>query len=618
MFDDSRLDEKPLAGRTAIVIVHGVQPHARYQIQDECATNLCAQLNADPYWKAGKPWTLDVVQPHVKKDAALQATITRVHRQDDFLGAAPFFDVVEAYWSPLDKGKANFAGILAWLLRTLFVPLNTTAAFSASTAKTAYDLAFTLVAALAGVSGLVASLYLLVIAANRVLVIQGCSASTGCAYLDALALWKASIPKDFSTPTLVALAITAAGGFLVVQALKGLWSLLFHWKASSPAHALKRLALIIAVGLVGGAVMLIVEKSYEQTSPGFAQAAYLFVFAAAVFETGRTILQQFFVYFLQDVMIYTTRDQNSDFYGLRSKILELVSAQIEAACSDDACDGRGYERVFVLGHSLGSTICLDAIIQFYQACRQGSKDWTSFQRLRGFVTFGTALEKTKYFTDTLDPSPSAAADQWRNDLYGTLFTLAPSVLDVSQRSSRTGIFWVNYWYPLDIVSNAIDSYRSYMRPGDPLHQASRIRRLVKAAIRATEIIAPVRVCRNEKREHPYVVSGIVPHNEYLHDDRFWQSKGAIVDADIKQPEDFREDRLGVLDIVARCAAADRSTKAVKAADEDFASSGKSGADAFSNVPVELSGDDIARRIQRLDPSQAGSYRDRYSAGERES
>ena len=547
--------DEPLSGRTAILVVHGVQPHAQYQIQDFCATNLRDQLNGDTYWKSVGQWDVDVVEPHTKPDAPLQATITRVHCKDDFAGSKPFFDIVEGYWSPLDKGRTNFAAVISWLLRTLVVPLNTTAAFAATTGKTVYDFGFILAAAFAGIGIVLGSLYLLIVAANSVLVAQGC-APAECAHLGTLDVWLTAVPKQFNPSTVSALAITAAGGFLVVQAVKGLLSLIFHWKASTPAHALKRLILILAVIAVGSLIMLLGQHIHFGASRaiGLTPAAF-FVAAAAAFEAGRSILQQFILNFFQDVMIYTTRDENSEFHDLRSRILGLVADRLEALCAPDACDGKGYERVFVLGHSLGATICLDALIQFYHRCQQGSRDWSEFQRVRGFVTFGAALEKTKYFFDVLDPSPSASTDQWRSDLYGAVFTLAPSALDIAVRDAKTGLLWVNYWYYLDAISNAMDSYSSYLCPGDPIHQASRIRQLIQAKVGPGTAIQPPRICRNEKRFHWYVPSEIVPHDEYLRDDRFWQTRGAVVDADVSNAEDYRPDRLGVLDIVARHATA---------------------------------------------------------------
>jgi hypothetical protein len=618
---DSVRDE-PLAQCTAILVVHGVQPHARYQIQDECATNLCAQLNDDPFWKTRGPWIADVVQPRTKKDAPLQATISRIHRKDEFAGSSPFFDVVEAYWSPLDKGKTNFARVISWLLRTLIVPLNTTAVYVASAWKTLYDFGFTLTAALLGLGFVLVSLYLVVLAANAVLIQEGCPPA-GCVRLDASALWSGTVLKGFDSWTLAALAITAVGGFLLVQALKGFLSLCFHWKASTPAHALKRLALVVVVGIVGYLIMLVGQWIHLDKSPALGVAAWWFVAAAALFELGRTILQGFVVNFFQDVMIYTTRDENSEFFELRAKILGLVGDQLEALCSDEACDGKGYDRVFVLGHSLGSTICLDAIIRFYQRCQQGSSDWNLFQRLRGFVTFGTSLEKTKYFFDVTDPSPCASTDQWRNDVYGVLMTLEPSVLDVLQRTKNTGILWVNYWYFLDVVSNAIDSYRSFLRPGDPLHQASRIRQLIAAKVRPGEAALPTRICRNEKRWRGYVTSEVIPHDEYLRDDRFWRSTRDIVDDDIKKPEEYRIDQLGVLDIVARHGVVATvpfvQPSALPPLDVTFKADGEEGgptdrveSEAAAGMPIELSDEQIERRIVRVDLLAAPSYRDHYS------
>ena len=68
------------------------------------------------------------MQPRGSADSQPLPTISRVHVQGDVDGTSnPFIDVVEAYWSPMDKGLTSAMGVLTWLLRALFVPLNTTA-----------------------------------------------------------------------------------------------------------------------------------------------------------------------------------------------------------------------------------------------------------------------------------------------------------------------------------------------------------------------------------------------------------------------------------------------------------------------------------------------------------
>ena len=147
-----------------------------------------------------------------------------------------------------------------------------------------------------------------------------------------------------------------------------------------------------------------------------------FVLAVLLVVAGKTLAQSWIVNFFGDVQIYTTRNENSGFFAMREAILECVSKTIIDACSTTANEGRGYERVFVLAHSLGSTIAMDALIRFSEAAEQAPELKAALRRVRGFVTFGTSLEKTKYFFDVNNPSPSLALEQWNDDLYGALFT----------------------------------------------------------------------------------------------------------------------------------------------------------------------------------------------------
>src|SRR6202034_726467 len=127
-----------------VVVIHGVMPRPRYGIQDLAARNLCLALEKDAHWSACGGWTSRVTNlkdPDVVQTLIPDPTISRVQVGDDEAPPlpTPFFDVIESYWSRLDKGKTTFASVSSWILQTLFVPLNTTARYAAPAVKTCYD-----------------------------------------------------------------------------------------------------------------------------------------------------------------------------------------------------------------------------------------------------------------------------------------------------------------------------------------------------------------------------------------------------------------------------------------------------------------------------------------------
>jgi hypothetical protein len=152
----------------------------------------------------------------------------------------------------------------------------------------------------------------------------------------------------------------------------------------------------------------------------------------------------FLAQFFGDVQIYRTHDENATFYALRRQILELVERTIVETIKAE------YDRVYVFAHRLGSTIGLDALVRIYNLRIETGVEEEHWRRIRGFVTFGTALEKTRYFIDAYGQSLSASLEEWQDDYYGVVFTPHEMVLTQSNDIAE-GIYWENYWYFWDFI-----------------------------------------------------------------------------------------------------------------------------------------------------------------------
>ncbi|MBV8338818.1 MAG: hypothetical protein JO343_02615 [Candidatus Eremiobacteraeota bacterium] len=181
----------------------------------------------------------------------------------------------------------------------------------------------------------------------------------------------------------------------------------------------------------------------------------------------------------------------------------------------------------VVAHSLGSTISMDALLNLHNLVEEGGLESDQWRRIRAFVSLGTALEKTKFFFDAQNPGLSASYQQWRSDLYGHLFTSDFHALQRDNSAANpltVGIYWANYWYYTDIVSNAIDSYRSDVQPGhalsalepSPLQDA-----FSPAALEKMNVVA-----QNARLGSRFAVPNplhIWVHSDYFGDDEFWRS-----------------------------------------------------------------------------------------------
>jgi pimeloyl-ACP methyl ester carboxylesterase len=192
--------------------------------------------------------------------------------------------------------------------------------------------------------------------------------------------------------------------------------------------------------------------------------AFVWVLALArVFFGGA---RRFLAEFIGDVQVYTNRDELSTHFVAREGVLTAAEQVFETV------DRRGYEGVVVVGHSLGSVVALDALE------RLDARDSDILSRVDAIVTFGTALEKVKYFFSRESDSYSAMAVRRLKEreraiaeaggiedirqsvaVAQSLQTLERAV-DLAGGKRRA---WVNLWYANDVVANPITSFGSENR-----------------------------------------------------------------------------------------------------------------------------------------------------------
>jgi hypothetical protein len=146
-----------------------------------------------------------------------------------------------------------------------------------------------------------------------------------------------------------------------------------------------------------------------------------------------------------------------------------------------------------------------------------------WNRIRGFVTFGTSLEKTRYFLDAYNPSFSASFAEWRDDYYGVLFDPDEAVLK-EPNGDDVGIYWANYWFFNDFISDRISTYCSIMKPGQEVSQSSDARRKVHAALGENEAAVGINVAQNRVSYRLPSPGHPILHGDYLDADWFWGGK----------------------------------------------------------------------------------------------
>ncbi|MDB5069453.1 MAG: hypothetical protein JWM87_564 [Candidatus Eremiobacteraeota bacterium] len=527
--------------RVAILAVHGVIPQTRYGFQDGVATALADRLSR--FAKSGT-WVATVIFPATGPSADPVAnerpTVVRVHRANENASTAiDAFDVHEAFWSPIDKGKTTAASVLGWLLRTIFLPFNTTARYLERPEKVIWDIAFILTTVVLGAALLAGAFAAFTWALGSTLQITsrnipdaGFAWHWPFVHADYGAAWDVlmhptSIPARLGPRAVFALVLGIAGAFLGAQAVRAAWSIGKNARdlLRDPIQFTSRIlatAILLALSLGG---LLYCYVTPVEGGHALSEPAVALVLTFLALSSGRTLVVWFIANFFGDVQIYTTRDENSEFFALRDTILKLVMRSIFQLI--DGSKPVRYERVYVLAHSLGSTIAMDAILHLHTLMLEGAVKKDDMARIRGFVTFGTSLEKTKYFTNVWSPTLSQPFQEWRDDLYGVLFTANHNVL-AARNDLANGIYWLNCWNFTDFVSDGISSYRSVIRPGESLMLAPGRRATLRNCAEKEKVAFAGRlVAMNRERWGPFnpLRLHVVTHSDYVDDDWFWIDAG---------------------------------------------------------------------------------------------
>ena len=483
--------------KNAVIAVHGISPHQRYEIQDAFASALCAALRDETAQDrsarlgAGAPkpagtWTTGIVWPKVTADQPIdeaQVLALRVECRDDGgrnVPCEPTVDVFEGYWSPVDKEQTTAWRVLSWLLGATFTPLENVG-IPATLSKTAYDLIFTGAA-------LVVGLALIIVVANS-----------------AVRAYQAYVTHVSSN--LWGLLIAAVGAYLLVQVVVRIWRLL-----KPGARLTWWNAAMIALMVVGGVALL----GWPTRGTPMSWAAVItgpsgwLMGAAFALRLLLSFASSFLVDTVGDIQTYTTHDENARYYQFRRRIIQAVGAVVTQVLRATDADGKAlYDNIFLVGHSLGATVLMDVIIAVHALVEEEGLPTEAWRRIRAFVTYGAALEKTRFFFDVRNPHLSDTLVRLRKDVYGHLFKADSAVLSGPPPHTDAppdGIFWTNYWYFTDVVANAIVSYASARVPGEDLTTPS------------AQSEHPV--CVNVRLRSPRT---LWPHSRYLGDAAFWHT-----------------------------------------------------------------------------------------------
>lgn len=525
---------RPSVQPFAIVGVHGIGKTQQYAFQDQLAAGLISYLDArEKNANSAHTWRSIVHWPEVEKSQGLpklEPSALRVYRDDETTPenpTSPVYDVYEGYWAPLTKGKTNAASLLSWLVGCTFLATSSTARVPATFWKFAWDVGYALIAFLIGLAFFVGATVAASVAWFHFLAVFAPNATT--LKWEDLAARPISEFASLPLPAYLQLIISVIIAYFFLQLVVIVYTVItthvrttrlrkdvenpkqgrFARKTDEALglHMLAAFASVVAVVLLFILDRAVLAWFQIPNSHELQQYAAWAVVAIALLLGVRYIANFAVDNVLGDIQVYTTHDTTAEFYAIRAAIIAAVAEALLGALEAVGPNRQPlYEKVHVLGHSLGATIALDTLIQLRHLVEERAIPEKTWNRLRSFTTFGSALEKTKFFFDVRHPTVSAAQDQWANDVYGRFFSCKPAVLSANPSGV---LYWSNRWYFTDIVANEIISYESEVPAG-------------ARSFRFTG--ASEKICENFKIPH----GGLWVHNDYLADPLFWLDVGPVL------------------------------------------------------------------------------------------
>lgn len=203
---------------------------------------------------------------------------------------------------------------------------------------------------------------------------------------------------------------------------------------------------VVFAGIVGVAAWMAWSIA---TIPGAgaavaARTGLAWVLLVAVSAYLRLVLVQY----LGDVAAYVMPYKLDAFSDVRREIKESAHRVLAAIYSMKREDGSfEYDKVVVVGHSLGSVVAYDTLNQVIREDLANDGKLDVVRRTPLFLTFGSPLDKTAFIFSLQGRDTSEARE-----------ALAASVQPMIQKYAYRPTRWVNVYSPWDIISGALNFY----------------------------------------------------------------------------------------------------------------------------------------------------------------
>jgi hypothetical protein len=457
----------PRHERTAVVVCHGMGQQVRFETIDTVARLIGVAAEARLEEDAGLIVTRVVDLEGVKTaraELAIPSSSGRFHE----------VHVYETYWAPLTEGAVRFRDVVAFLLRSAWNGFRGVG-FSRLFERFIFGRVSTFV--IPWVTWVELAIGSLVAFALLVLTL-GVSWGVGqyvVARGDDSAFWRGVLVDWtgdillFLTPLAITCAVLWAASALLRRArancLHGrdqkarevfkrqirnleidggpswrnglIWTLLFVTCAGLLiADVLGGLHLLVRLGHLSPASLPDVGWPPHWTE---SPVARLMIWALAL--TLAFVVRWFVVEFVGDVAAYVSAPWLDRFFRLRDEIKKVCADVTRAVynCNE-------YDRIVLVGHSLGSVVAYDVLNTLVNEELLG-KTPDVIRRTAALLTFGSPLDKTAFVFRMQN-----VAKQYVREALAS--AVQPLIVSYDYRPP----LWFNIWSPSDIISGSLEFY----------------------------------------------------------------------------------------------------------------------------------------------------------------
>lgn len=434
------------ARRTAVLVAHGMGQQVPYETIDGVAQ--AAARGAEGAGAAITSSVIRSVRLGTENKNDVEPELVRAEFQiTDPNDGVHEVHIYEAYWAPITEGKVSASDVIRFLLSSGWNGIRNTSARTYRRWMFGRERQFTLrteLLVLVFVSIILLLMALLFI--NALLV--AAAASHAIAHDNSFPKGLLLVKLTWDFVTVDAAAVLAVFGILVGK---------MRMRLAGPVGSF--LVAAGAIGILASAILMFAHLAdwrwADAAVPGGAWLLFVerwpllvTILWAVEFSVAYQI-RSFLIQYVGDVAAYIAAQSAWRFSEIRQQIwktaMRVASAVYRAKTAEGDCFL--YDKIIVVGHSLGSVIGYDVLNGLLIEEQFATNSLDVAARTRMFLTLGSPLDKTAFLFRTQKDMRSVVREV-------AAAAVQPMIADYRNRPLE----WVNLWSPLDIISGHLDYY----------------------------------------------------------------------------------------------------------------------------------------------------------------